>query len=321
MHSNHPIFMSESFLLLAKEDQNGIVLDQFLNDAMCKLLQPCKFLHVTIYLVLVLLQVPSHALIPRDRLICILLSSNHCGYSIRNLLIHLKRDLGLGSFPFLGSGGGRGGGGRRIGGSSRTLSGDVLHCGVLLVITVGSVGSSTLRIAISCGFCRFILSSAVSIDGHHFVLLKRHVFGVNVDDGLFQQSKCFTNINRLNLVIAVEACQSLREADHRFQLADGDAVGSSVASETVSLPKHPVALDESLLTLGGNGGVEGPREADVSLQLGCGEGRLDLSFPPAVDVNDVVGNPEIVKVVHLVKDHEEKVETGEDWSGQVNVGL
>jgi enamine deaminase RidA (YjgF/YER057c/UK114 family) len=60
-------------------------------------------------------------------------------------------------------------------------------------------------------------------------------------------------------------------------------------------------------------------QACIPLQLLSTVRRSNTRLSAAVNINDMLGNVIISKLVALVKDNEEEIEAGEDWSGQIDV--
>mmetsp|Transcript_10386 Transcript_10386/g.20767 ORF Transcript_10386/g.20767 Transcript_10386/m.20767 type:complete len:249 (+) Transcript_10386:126-872(+) len=67
------------------------------------------------------------------------------------------------------------------------------------------------------------------------VLLQVHVLRLHVDDGFFEQPERLAHVGRADFRVAVEFGHGLREADHRFELADRDTVRRAAAAEDVAL--------------------------------------------------------------------------------------
>ena len=124
-----------------------------------------------------------------------------------------------------------------------------------------------------------------------------------------------------DVVDAVGFGDGFAEPDHAFELPYGDAVAVAAdAALRVLGAEFLVLLHEQRARLGGEFGLEGAREADVSLELLGGEFGGHGVVAEPMDVDNVLGEMAVDGFVAFVKDDEEEIEAAHDGRAHVDVG-
>ena len=101
----------------------------------------------------------------------------------------------------------------------------------------------------------------------------------------------------------VQPRERLAQPHERLELPDGDPVRRLRSGLRVPAPELDVRLHDLPLCVRGELGADGPRVANVPLQLLQGVVHLDGAFAALVQGDDVPGEVVVVKLIWLV-DHD-----------------
>jgi hypothetical protein len=166
-----------------------------------------------------------------------------------------------------------------------------------------------------------LFSGGVEARNFVFLLVDLDVVFLHADDGLSKEVVGLADKGGDHLVDAVGFGNGLAESDHALKLPDCDAVAVAAnASLGIVCSEVFVFLDQQGFCIRCELGLEGAGEADVALELLCGEFRGDCFVTQLVDADNMLGQMAVDGLIAFVEDHEEQVESRHDGRAHVDVG-
>eukprot|EP00166_Cyanidium_caldarium_P006048 ctg_786.g159 len=151
--------------------------------------------------------------------------------------------------------------------------------------------------------------------------IQLHVLGVDVDDGLAQQTRRLLHVFGPHHRVQMQAGQRFRQPDHRLELAHGDAVGgaaaAAAAASTSALgqvvgPQLLVVLHQQVARLGRDARLQRAGEPNIPLQLLGAQLRLNGLALMLMQTHNIARDVVVADLVAIVQNHEEQVETRHD---------